>query len=887
VRRSNLLLAMLGLVTLMASLWVWVAVDPTEAGAETGLPIAAPGDADAPLPPSFAREAQPVAAEPAAPAAGGLPDTGPGATLGVDRTDLLALAVLTGRVTRVTDGTPVVGLTLEPAFSSKELVPEWSSATTDADGRYRFALAEDCVLQFLDAPSTPDTTRRRVSDEMRLALGETATLDVQLDAGATLVGIVVDGDTLPVAGATVLGWTERAWTLDTSPELARPPDQTITADALGRFTIGALGPRFVLSAEAPGMVCRWRLHGTLTDGSRTNGITLQLSPARHAPGQVLGPLELPLADVRISARDARLGPRNEVTGIEGVYRIGPAPVALRSDGGGSFLLGPLADIPYDIGAEHARHPPWRGTNEPGDAELLIRLTRGATLSGTIVSARGGPIDDAYIGFASTGESGFSMDTARSTRSDAQGRFELAGLLAEEHGLLLVRAGGHALHVEQPVVIREDGSHEIRIVLQPEQPLAGDVVDAEGAPVPDAIVRIVGDRLVDHGDVVMSPPPTWEGRFAGLDTTRTDEQGRFRFNQLYAGLFQVQAIHPEDESLTVRIDARSGVEDLRIVLDPDARSGVTLVGRVRDALTGRPVDAFSITPMIPQGLGGMTGTGHDFKDTEGSFHVTGLEPGQMMINVNAEGYAPWSGSLREFTPGEHLLDVQLLATRTLHVRVLDSMRQPVEGASLTFLDRDLREMFVASGMSSGTTRLSTDANGEAIAMRLPADHMSVRVERSFFGGHQDFIFDLRDEPRGVQELVLGEPEEALLLLILLTGEEPGGVTAAGADPEDTLLRIFRALEAGTARPLESIANVEAMDGLGRVVAERPFDPATPDPTVKLVVPGVERGWMLGLHVPSEPLELTVSAPGYVTEQRAWQPDRSGALSQMLVIFLRPE
>lgn len=885
MRRSNLLLAMLGLVTLMASLWVWVAVDPSAADPDASHLIEAPSDADAPVPPAFARDAEPIAPAEGAPGAAGLTDAAP--PPGPDRADLSALAILAGRVTRVADGSPVVGITLEPRFSTKELVPGMSRPTTDADGRYRFALAENGTLHWLTAPATADTTRTRVHDDIRLRLGETATLDVELFAGATLVGIVVDGQTRPVPGATVMGWSDALWNVDNWPDRAALPDRTVTADSLGRFTISNLGPQFVLTAEAPELTCRWRLRGELPEGARTEGVTLQMSAARHAPGRVLGPLELPLADVNVTAKISGTGSRDKVTGIEGVFRIGPAPRSEQTDGGGRFLLGPLADSNYVVTAKHEDHPPWTGGNSPGQAEMLIRLARGATLRGRLLSANGDAEAGAQLQLSSADELRYYERASRTTRSHDDGHFELVGLLADEHGVLAVLADDHAVHIEQPVVLAEDGTHELDIVLDAERALTGTVVDVDGAPVAGAIVRIEGDRVVDYGDVTMSPVPTWESRFGGLSWTRSDEQGAFRLGQLYDGLFEIEVTHPEDEELVAMLSARSGEDDLVVVLDPNAQAGVTLIGHVRDALTGRPVESFTITPMIPKGVGGMTGSGRQFEREDGSFRITGLEPGPMMINAGAQGYARWSQPLQDYTSGEHLIDVQLHATRTLHVRVLDSMRKPVSGASLTYLDRDLREMFVASGMSSGTTRLSTDEKGEAIAMGLPADHLTVRVKRSFLGGRQDFIFDLRDEPHGVQELVLGDGEDMMLLLVLLTGEAPDGMHDSGGDPEDTLTRILGALAEGTARPLNAVAQIEVRDGGGLVVADRPFDPDTSDPIIKLQAPGVDRGWMTSLTVPSEPLNVTVSAPGYVTEQRSWQPDRTGVSSQVLVVFLQPE
>ena len=82
-------------------------------------------------------------------------------------------------------------------------MPEQSRAVTDAQGRYRYALAEDSTLVALIVPSTPETTRRTLADERPLRRGETVELDVGLPRGASLTGLVVDADARPVPHAPV------------------------------------------------------------------------------------------------------------------------------------------------------------------------------------------------------------------------------------------------------------------------------------------------------------------------------------------------------------------------------------------------------------------------------------------------------------------------------------------------------------------------------------------------------------------------------------------------------------------------------------------------------------------------------------------------------------
>jgi protocatechuate 3,4-dioxygenase beta subunit len=846
----------------------------------TGAPAAAAADPGAPrLPASEPADARPVAVDDPAPTAGAA--SGPAAA---GAAVAAAPALLGGRVTRAADGRPVAGVavqaTLLPDAPHGGPAPD-ARAVTDGEGAYRIELPGAGRLVRLEVAPGPDTTRTTLRPDRSVAEGEHVVLDVEVTRGVALAGTVLDADGRPVADAEVRAWTGALHALGAlGARHDAAPDRVVRTDAAGAFEVVAVGPRFVLSASAPGAVPADRLHGEIPVGRRAPGLALHVSPARTLRARVLGAGDRPLARAALRAEVPRGDAGDRLTDIEGVYRAPPAAALAETDADGLAVLPGLPSATCAVEVRHDEHAPWTGEHALGDPDLLVRLDPGASLSGMVVDTAGAPLASARVQLASA-DLALDRNERRAT-TDEEGRFAFHGLLPDERALLSVVATGHAVRVMQSIPLAADTPRQVRVILGPGFAIEGRVVDTAGAPVPGATVAIEGERLIDFGGAAMSPSPTWEGMYHDLDRGSTDIDGRFRLGELYDGAFRVRVTHPDDPEIVARLDARSDGPPLHVVLDPDASVGVTLAGAVRDALTGRPVTRFSLTPMVPSGEGGLAGRSHVLRDEQGRFRVPGLEPGPMQVDVSAEGYAPWSQPLREYAVGLHVLDVALVPSRTVRLRFVDRERAPVTNGSVRFATVDGRELLVAAGPGLRTKLLRTDERGEVVASELPADRVAVGLQRGWLDSGDVFTLDLRVPPPPVIELVCEGPPRVELLVMVVAGAAQAQQAAVGG--ADGVLTLQARLEDGSLAPLDVPARVEVRDGSGALVAEGATQPEATSAEGAGFAP---ESAAVRLSVPREVLSLRVSAPGRATAELTWTPPAGAAVGDMLAVALAPD
>ena len=853
------------------------AADGAAPGSQPAASRAAGADSPAGLPRfEAARDAvAPLDASPATPL-----EAPPAAAAGAEPT-LGSLARLVGRVTRKDGGAPVAGLRIEVACEpAVEPVAAFTAPTTDADGRFRFAYSSPAHVAWIRAGSTAEL--RGVLRELDLDLqpGAEVVQDIELVPGATAKGRVADRDGQPVAGARVRGWNVPAFRLDDRfPILA--PDQEVLADGAGEFEIGGLGPSFTLAADAAGLTGLEQLTGELASGATAEGLTLTLGPARDLRGVVLAGEHL-VAECRLDLEPDDASDRVEPTGVPGVFRALPPAARAFSDASGGFVLPGLASLTYRVRAWHNQYVPWEGRHVPGEPDLIVQLDAGTRLTGEIVSSRGGPVGGAEVTIC-TLATGPWPRALHQVHADDEGRFEATGLAPDEHGLLLVQGQGHAVHVEDPVVIAADVANHVRVVLAPARALAGVVVDEAGQPLPDHLIHIQGDRSMPlPAGMTVNPLPTWESLFGATNFTRSNEHGAFRFGALYDGLFEVMVDDPDGQGVAARVQARSGSEDLRIVVGES--SGVTLFGSVRDAATGVPIEVFGINAMIPSGNGGMSGDTYPFEDPNGAFRITGLPPGPIEPWLQAEGYSDLHVPLRDYAEGEHRLDLTMSADRALHLRVLDRDKQPVEGAMITFRDEAGGSLWVKSGPTTGTTSVETDEKGEVIAMGLPAARVTARVRTGHFSQAQEFAFDLRHELRGVQVLVLGDDGGRATLIVFFFGASESPTADAPASNIAAKVKSLKEkLDAGTVWPIDAELVVRALGAEGQVLAQQVIAPDEAGPG-SMLFPEVKGVCHVKLDVPAEPLEIEAAAEGYAAERRAWRPDRSSDMDDVVILLL---
>lgn len=380
---------------------------------------------------------------------------------------LASTAELALELYRLEDGSPL---------AESEVLSDEMRVRTDARGALALpltpgVLAEGSLRVSLALPGGPVTQGR-----IELGEGSPRVVRLPLARGATVTGRVVDGDSLPVAGAQVrlsgggrlpagLGFPAGFW--------LNPPRGGSRTGPDGRFELAGLAPR-----EGP--------------------VSVRADHPEHPPGRS-EPFELARLD---ATHEAEVRLERGVT-IRGQTRVDGQPTALeihwsgersggstRSNDRGDYLLRglPPGEITLRPRLEHEDEDLPRAEDQSlvatDGAELVVDLDLDGGLQwirGRVVDTVGAPVAGADVralpseGDVFTSQNGdeWVIEDAR-TRSRADGSFELAvpdlaGLVVD----LTARSGPAATSVQGV----RPGTDELELVLPALGPLELRVVDA--------------------------------------------------------------------------------------------------------------------------------------------------------------------------------------------------------------------------------------------------------------------------------------------------------------------------------------------------------------------------------------------------------------------------
>ena len=273
------------------------------------------------------------------------------------------------------------------------------------------------------------------------------------------------------------------------------------------------------------------------------------------------------------------------------------------------------------------HPDHVGLKQPVSAEALRTfaatgvMKTGRTLSGTILGPTGRPVAGATV----TIQSRSDRTMLRRIQSDRDGRFRTGPFIdpAWSEFTMVVEAEGSASSAQLLLVAPEIAPQSIR--LSPRRPLHGRVVDAQGRPIPGAVVK----SATEFG-------------FAGLDWgAETDADGRFTWYEAPAtGTYMLNILKPAYRQIVAWM-IPGGTDDLTLTLHRPRR----LHGTVTDAETGRPIERFDLISVQGPNRPGWTpqwsqGSSRSFGG--GRFDLTDSGIEQQMnrsIRVESEGYEP--------------------------------------------------------------------------------------------------------------------------------------------------------------------------------------------------------------------------------------------------------
>ena len=560
-----------------------------------------------------------------------------------------------------------------------------------------------------------------------LAEGEVTDLgDVVLERGALIAGRVVDGEGRPVAGAALKARPPHLAFRGGEDVVLRDLRLTIrssggaaevtgVSDEAGRFRFAELEAEpYHLFVDAEGFepVCLEELAAGAPEVADlevvlTPEALLVLTVVDDASGEPVEHLECTVKR-RSTAEDDDdewgMDPALEVLlGREAAARLG-----LEGEGAGLAVAGPLGSVRTEVSVRSLDHAP-RRVDLPGVApgerlEHTLRLAPGAALLGVVVGDDGAPVADADVDIeAADEELAARAGQAEGDLTDAEGRFRLAPLAA---GRWRVHAKAPG-HLPSDPVEFEVGAGETRddlvLTLTRGAVVSGRLLDATGAPATGYPVRL---NVVDPGADAASKLQLVDGGpfTSGKHETRTDLEGRFRFDALPEGEARLRA-HPGAEARVTTAVGRPVEVALQL-----RRTG-RIEGRVVDG-RGAPVEGVEVLLSRPP---------EDFDEADTRTDAAGEFAFDELV---ADTYAVHALRDAARTPrversvGWGATEIVDLAFNggVVHGVVRDPQGQPVEGVTVELASR--REGDPDPDATTLVGRARTDAAGAYRVQDLP-------------------------------------------------------------------------------------------------------------------------------------------------------------------------
>lgn len=361
----------------------------------------------------------------------------------------------------------------------------------------------------------------------------------------------------------------------------------------------------------------------------------------------------------------------------------------------------------------------------GQRSVNLELTDGLALAGLVVDAASGrPVGRARVVLA---EDALSTEP-RALTAGEDGAFRAAGLLRRPH-LVSARAEGYVPRVS---VLATPGGEPVRVALDREVVLEGEVTDTRGRPVAGAQVEVraldldgnpvwltaaatsfresLFERLArgpqplrPAGELGVTAGPVPGIHLAGTPGAApsasaagwvTDAQGRFRVREVPPGVLRVAVTHPlYVRGETAQRQAQAG-ESVSVALALHA--GGVVLGRVTDG-RGFPVPQ----QLVEVRMAGDPTPRRAFAQRDGSFRVPGvLGPASVVAVVGGRVAARVEVDVGD--EGEVRADLVLEGSaHRVRGRVVDTRGFPVPQAELTL---------AAAGRAGTTGRALSAADG---------------------------------------------------------------------------------------------------------------------------------------------------------------------------------
>ena len=451
------------------------------------------------------------------------------------------------------------------------------------------------------------------------------TLEVALEPGARLLGVVRDPAGAPVPDAEVTLWLPgRIMGFDDRPL------RTASCDASGGFLVeGVPAGSVKVSAKSPRHLDSARQSVRVATGEERGGLVLQVEAGRVLEGVVRFEDGTPAEAVEVTARfDPAF-----MAGPSAMASLRGARGAATADATGRFRIEGLGAGPFTLQAElelgdegeaPIRHRARLDGVRPGKDDLVLVLHAPLALRGRLALSNGEPLEGPVDLLARRVVAG-DMLTLRTEDRPLRVRGEDAVFAIEdlEAGPWELEARGESARLRTPlqVTLPQAPGEELLVELEATARVEGRVVDADGAPVEGATVEPASSTPQWQRELVRSPLTA---------TADSGEDGAFVYEALAGTLSltaRAEGFGPSAplELTLVEGQVLDGVE-LRM-----SRGGV-LRGLVLDE-DGEPVSGRLVTAnKMPQMESRAVTTAMD-----GTFQMDAMEPGTwQVVAIDAGG-----------------------------------------------------------------------------------------------------------------------------------------------------------------------------------------------------------------------------------------------------------
>ena len=641
------------------------------------------------------------------------------------------------------------------------------SVATAEDGSYAIrGLAEGEHRVLVSHPEhVPGPDARAV-----VAPGSTPRCDVELAAGGSIAGLVVDVDGKPVEGALVSSRSSQ----DAS---ARGMGKVMMA--LGRFVEGsALAAPDVTRSGRDGSFRLRGLEPVLQDiraslAGRLDGRMNQVPPGARGVklvlprgvsirGRLLDREGKPVAGARLALEESMgHGPnKDEMMMTADLDLFGEKSRSGESDGEGRFSLAGVAEGHYELTAGIGKIPVLIETVAVGKeavdlGELTVRDL--APIAGKVLGPEGRPVEGALVRVSQVAEDGHWRAAIAAAgleaKSGPDGEFSIATVPAGQWRISAT-AAEYAPSAEDGVGA---GARGLVLRLGETALLAGVCLDAaDRSPVAGAAVKLDGaDGLQatsgDQGEFLLPCPPSQSVRF--------------------------RVSHPEYE-VTPTEARRDGAEPIAVLLNPARGVRGTVLDGQGNAVRGARVQIE--IPGLPQVLLAVASEFNDalaslYSDAEGRFFVRLPRGGpvrEAQIDVAARHPAHGKGRVRlppDATAGS-LPDVEIVLSPgvALEGRILDASGSPIAGAQVRAV---LSGEVPLEGEMAMLQLLLASSSG-SIAYTNPAGRF--RIPSLEPGLHRLEVTALGYAKKKVESVAVGEATPALDVVLDAGGSISGRV-----------------------------------------------------------------------------------------------------------------